>query len=124
MNDGCSRLSERQGDIWIEVVSSQRELYRHPEDLEDNHLLQSFRIVYARGAARVSPILIPILVDRKVFKRRPGTGPLCPVQQSMMRGVQTYFTPGETLRWSLSLPYEGDIRQSSHPSTEGILKWV
>lgn len=63
---------ERQGDIWIEVTPSQRKFHRHPEDLEDNAFDRrrtTFEVVtwsMPATSARLSPTLIPILVDRRV----------------------------------------------------------
>ena len=63
---------EPQDDIWIEVTPSQRKFNRHPEDLEDNTfdaMRTTFEVVawsMPPTSARLSPTLIPILVDRGV----------------------------------------------------------
>lgn len=69
----CAELSvERQNDIWIEVTPSQRKFHRHPEDLEDDTFdpkRTTFEVVawsLLPTPARLSPTLIPILLDRGV----------------------------------------------------------
>ena len=63
---------ERQDDIWIEVTPSQRKFHQHPEDLEDNTFDRrrtTFEVItwsMPPTSARLSPTLIPILVDRGV----------------------------------------------------------
>lgn len=66
---------ERQNDIWIEVTPSQRKFHRHPEDLEDDTFdpkRTTFEVVawsLPPTPARLSPTLIPILVDRGVHEQ-------------------------------------------------------
>lgn len=66
---------ERQDDIWIEVTPTQRKFYRHPEDLSDttfDRRRTTFEVItwsMPPVSARLSPTLIPILVDRGVSEQ-------------------------------------------------------
>ncbi len=61
-----------QSDTWIEVTPSQRKFNRHAEDLEDDTfdpMRTTFEVItwsMSVTSARLSPTLIPILVDRRV----------------------------------------------------------
>ncbi|KAL9130896.1 MAG: hypothetical protein Q9217_001046, partial [Psora testacea] len=72
MVDGEKSPDKSQSDIWIEVTPSQRKFNRHAEDLEDDTFdptRTTFEVVawsMPVTSARLSPTLIPILVDRRV----------------------------------------------------------
>ena len=64
--------SDRKSDVWIEVTPSQKKFDRHPEDLDDeayDSRRTTFEVVTWStpvASARLSPTLVPILLDRGV----------------------------------------------------------
>lgn len=61
--------NDRKSDVWIEVTPSQKKFDRHPEDETYDSRRTTFEVVTWStpvASARLSPTLVPILLDRGV----------------------------------------------------------
>ena len=109
--------------IWIEVTPSQRKFHRHPEDLGDNTFdprRTTFEVVtwsVPPTSARLSPSLIPILVDRGVSEQALHElfrASLAYEKKCLMDAVQH---PQLLYRWVYS---KASIMQDDQEDTENV----